>query len=41
MNPGSLVLLIPVLALSIPVVALIFNGLTKLAEARKAAIEAQ
>jgi hypothetical protein len=41
MDPRGLALLIPILALSIPVVALVFNGLTRLAKARKEAIEAQ
>jgi hypothetical protein len=41
MDPRGLAVLIPVLALSIPVLALVFNGLTKLAKMRKEAIEAQ
>ena len=41
MDPRGMALLIPILALSIPVIALVFHGLTKLAKARKEAIEAQ
>lgn len=41
MDPRGLAILIPILALSIPVIALVFSGMTRLARARKEAIEAQ
>lgn len=41
MDRHSIALLIPVLALAIPVLAIVFSGLTKLARAKREAIEAQ
>lgn len=41
MDRQTLALLIPILALSIPVMAILFSGLSKLARVKREAIEAQ
>jgi uncharacterized SAM-binding protein YcdF (DUF218 family) len=41
MDRHSIALLIPIMALAIPVFAIVFSGLNKLARAKKEAIEAQ
>ena len=41
MDQHTLALLIPIMALAIPVAAIVFSGLTKLARAKREAIESQ